>query len=752
MPVTTTFAWTDRNELYSTVDTISNTTRFQNWFTNGQLKQAEQRSNTNTLLSKRTLTYDGIARLKTDVTTNATNVTKLSTTYGYDTNGNVNSKIIGPTGIAGVGTHTYEYDAGDRLTKWTNQSNVASVYGYDAVGNRTTAGATTYTYDGRNRLTQSGTQTRQWNKDGTLLSTTTGTTTTSYTWDAFGSLTGSGTTVYTYDALGRVTTRKVGTAAATLFGYSGSGSDPSSVGQTVVARTPADGLLTGSSSSTSSWMFSRDRHGDVTAKTTTSGTVNGSVMYSPFGQRSTTAGSALGEFGFQGDWTDPTSGLVFQGTRWYEPTTGAFISRDTVFGRLDSPVSLNRYTYGLNNPLRYFDPDGRESEAAALANVLFGSETWHPTDSSGNPGYNTALHNAYNSSIVAYENMVMTQALEQLAELRIMVGTVAGMNGGDQFDLRNDQTIREIAHTVVQLNQSLYDIAAHNNTADNNLSKSDFQAVSESASGILKLAADVLLSDDRKPDGQAMVGWRAWETKPKQDWLDRNWKTIVTIGAGVIGGVACAAAGPAVASMCGGIASRFVGGQLNGNSLMDSFKSAFDPKALAFDAVTGIATAAIPKGINKLKGTNPTNDLLNSTDDLTRTGATNRAGMDSFLDNGATVRHSGTATAIGDDANTLTNFGRSQGAAGHDVVVHGQVVNGQANFVTNGMPTHTQQIADAVLSNPGYVRGSPVQLVTCRGACGLADELSQALGGARVTASPHLVDLDPATGLLRSWK
>jgi hypothetical protein len=72
--------------------------------------------------------------------------------------------------------------------------------------------------------------------------------------------------------------------------------------------------------------------------------------------------------------------------------------------------------------------------------------------------------------------------------------------------------------------------------------------------------------------------------------------------------------------------------------------------------------------------------------------------------------------------------------------------------VTNGMPTHTQQIADAVLSNPAYVRGSPVQLVTCHGACGLADELSQALGGARVTASPYRVDLDPATGLLRSWK
>jgi hypothetical protein len=141
-----------------------------------------------------------------------------------------------------------------------------------------------------------------------------------------------------------------------------------------------------------------------------------------------------------------------------------------------------------------------------------------------------------------------------------------------------------------------------------------------------------------------------------------------------------------------------------------------------------------------------------STTPHTRRNATDRAGMDSFLDNGSTVSHSGTATAIGDDANTLTNFGRSQGSAGHDVIVHGQVVDGQASVVTNGMPTHTQQIADAVLSNPAYVRGSPVQLVTCHGACGLADELFQALGGARVTASPYRVDLDPATGLLRSWK
>lgn len=128
------------------------------------------------------------------------------------------------------------------------------------------------------------------------------------------------------------------------------------------------------------------------------------------------------------------------------------------------------------------------------------------------------------------------------------------------------------------------------------------------------------------------------------------------------------------------------------------------------------------------------------------------ATMDSFTWNGSTVRHSPTATAIGDDLNTGTNFRRSQGSAGHDVIVHGQVIDGQAQFVTNGLPTHPQQIADAVLSNPSYVPGSPVQLVTCHGACGLADELSDALRGAPVRAVPGRVDIDPVTGLLREWK
>lgn len=63
--------------------------------------------------------------------------------------------------------------------------------------------------------------------------------------------------------------------------------------------------------------------------------------------------------GFQGDYTDPTTDEVWMGARWYDPTGAQFRSRDTIFGELSTPVSLNRNTYGFANPLVFWDPDGR---------------------------------------------------------------------------------------------------------------------------------------------------------------------------------------------------------------------------------------------------------------------------------------------------------------------------------------------------------------------------------------------------------
>lgn len=82
-------------------------------------------------------------------------------------------------------------------------------------------------------------------------------------------------------------------------------------------------------------------------------------MFDPFGDSVATTGSTAPTLGFQADVTDPASDHVWMGSRWYDGGWAAFLSRDTVFGELRTPISLNRYTYGWANPLLYFDPDGR---------------------------------------------------------------------------------------------------------------------------------------------------------------------------------------------------------------------------------------------------------------------------------------------------------------------------------------------------------------------------------------------------------
>jgi RHS repeat-associated protein len=66
---------------------------------------------------------------------------------------------------------------------------------------------------------------------------------------------------------------------------------------------------------------------------------------------------------FAGHEFDADTGLSFMEARYYNGLIGRFISQDPAYleGRTDlaNPQSANSYSYGLNNPLRYNDPDGQ---------------------------------------------------------------------------------------------------------------------------------------------------------------------------------------------------------------------------------------------------------------------------------------------------------------------------------------------------------------------------------------------------------
>jgi RHS repeat-associated protein len=55
---------------------------------------------------------------------------------------------------------------------------------------------------------------------------------------------------------------------------------------------------------------------------------------------------------------DPGTGFHDYGARMYWPQIGRFISADSVMGEPGSPMTLNRYSYVLNNPYKFTDPSG----------------------------------------------------------------------------------------------------------------------------------------------------------------------------------------------------------------------------------------------------------------------------------------------------------------------------------------------------------------------------------------------------------
>jgi RHS repeat-associated protein len=68
---------------------------------------------------------------------------------------------------------------------------------------------------------------------------------------------------------------------------------------------------------------------------------------------------------------DIETGLDYFGERYYSSLTGRFTSVDPLMAsaKTGDPQTWNRYTYALNNPLRYVDPDGMQTiDAWSLLN------------------------------------------------------------------------------------------------------------------------------------------------------------------------------------------------------------------------------------------------------------------------------------------------------------------------------------------------------------------------------------------------
>jgi RHS repeat-associated protein len=357
------FTYTDRNELKTY--TVNGSASTLEWWPSGEVKKILYPASV-----ERSFAYDDLGRLRDDWTVKG-GVTVSRREHTYNADSSVKSTTITQAGNPAAGTYSYSYDEGSRLRGVAGPVG-ATAFDYDAAGNRTQANGQTFVYNERNRLMSGGGSAYAWSARGTLTSIT-GTGAGTFAFDGLDRLRTAGSVTYSYDDLDRVLSR----SPSGSFAYAGTESDPVSDGTEQFFRSPS-GRLLGLKRGSTMLLTASDRHGDVAwTLNPASGVVADSVVRDPFGKVLGSSGS-VPRAGFQGDWTDPTSGLVWMAARWYQPATGTFLSRDTYAGNVGAAVTLNRFSYGLNDPLRFADPSGH------TAQTMTNAELWAEYQRTGN--------------------------------------------------------------------------------------------------------------------------------------------------------------------------------------------------------------------------------------------------------------------------------------------------------------------------------------------------------------------------------
>ena len=262
-----------------------------------------------------------------------------SQTYDYDQYGN-RTNVQSPPYLSNPPTLV----PAPAIDSSTNRFQAGTGFGYDNAGNLTQAPAgVRYTYDAENRLINFP----------------------------------SGTATYAYDGDGQRVKKVVGLTTMTYV-------------YNVAGRLVAEYGNEGASGPGGTKYLTADHLGSTRLVTDASGSVISRHDYLPFGEAVSTGISgrtaAMGyeqadgiNQKFTGKERDLESGLDDFGARYTSSSLGRFLSVDPtrVSVSVIDPQSWNRYSYALNNPLVYTDPNGKWSTRdheeiidAAFRNIL----------------------------------------------------------------------------------------------------------------------------------------------------------------------------------------------------------------------------------------------------------------------------------------------------------------------------------------------------------------------------------------------
>ncbi|GBG09342.1 hypothetical protein PAT3040_03986 [Paenibacillus agaridevorans] len=324
------YTYDNRNRLTGVGPSLTNQDVVYTYYSNNLLKDSTLKNG-----NKSIMTYDGL-RLKTKINQKADGTQLQSFTNNYDENGNITNSIDNQSGITINKDFTY-----DPLSRVKSASQFNEAYTYDSRDNRLTLQTeqqlgnlamsdVSYLYDSQNRLIQATVDedvvSYRYNGDGMLYERTENDITTRYYYDgpniiAEGTVTSEGTTMN----------------ARFIRGIQ------------LIARQDVS----------SKSYYLHNGHGDVIELRDSTGNLSlNSYSYDIWGNLLTESETVANPFRYSGEFWDSTTELQYLRARWYDPSIGRFINKDTFEGELNNPLSLNSYTYAHNNPLRYSDPTG----------------------------------------------------------------------------------------------------------------------------------------------------------------------------------------------------------------------------------------------------------------------------------------------------------------------------------------------------------------------------------------------------------
>lgn len=307
-----------------------------------------------------------------------TSVVGLTYNYGSsNNNGNLQSVSYSGGGLSY--TQSFGYDQLNRLTT-SNENGGASwsqTNAYDRYGNRWIdlgGGNQSLYFNTNNRITNAG---YSYDSAGNLLNDGVHT----YTYDGENKISKvDNVSAYIYDGEGQRVRKLVGENLRLVYGIGGQqlaefdGANGTlkkeyiyGASGLVATIEPAAVNANGTRYTTSDYL------GSPRLVTNSGAGVVSRHDYMPFGEAlgSGVGGRSTG-IGFVADGIrlqftlkerDNETGLDYFGARYYGSIQGRFTSPDPLMASAETgdPQSWNRYSYALNNPLRYIDPDGMKS-------------------------------------------------------------------------------------------------------------------------------------------------------------------------------------------------------------------------------------------------------------------------------------------------------------------------------------------------------------------------------------------------------